>query len=655
MPYIGHGVTNAGTFYVLDDLTMSSSTTYTLQVGGVSVTPKADNLLITLDGVIQHTPDAYTISGSTITFDTAPGTGVDFYGIIMGQSASVGQGSIGADELRVTGDGSANQVLSSDADGTMTWKDGTLSTTSATGDIIYRNASGVLAKLAIGSTGQLLTVASGLPSWATDSEPYLPLAGGTMSGAINLGSQNVTNGGTITGTFVGGITGNASTATTLATTRAINGVNFDGSAAITVTADANTLSGTTLKSTVVTSSLTSVGTIGTGVWNAGAVTSSGNVTVNGGGDCLTLNGGNATMVLVSASNDWSRIKFHPDSASASKQWLIGAHKDSPYQFLFQNALGTTLSLDGNAHNATFAGNVHSATGSFGATATSAVLSVQASGYAPFQFGGDANGGFCYNNTTSRNMAFGVNSQDDLVISNGGNVAIRGRTSLKTGESTYSTLGVHTGGTNTYGATSANHDPTAITIDFPNADQSAGFLRWRSHGSMENFYGVVQMGASDQGDFVWQGYDGSGYKEWMRLSSTGFLTKPLHPAFYANKNGTMTEQTARIEGWTLVTNVGSHFANNKFTAPVAGTYHFGLNVMSGQTSGDVQFRIYKNNALYAGSNSISEGGSWRQTVVTAIITLAVNDYVDFHGYSSSTTSTEMVYTGTYSHIDGHLIG
>jgi hypothetical protein len=167
---------------------MSSSTTYTLQVGGVSVTPKADNLLITLDGVIQHTPDAYTVSGSTITFASAPGSGADFYGIIMGQSASTGQGSIGADELRVTGDGTANQVLSSDADGTMTWKDGTLSTTSATGDIIYRNNSGVLAKLAIGSAGQLLTVAGGLPSWATDSEPYLPLAGGAMTGAITTNS-----------------------------------------------------------------------------------------------------------------------------------------------------------------------------------------------------------------------------------------------------------------------------------------------------------------------------------------------------------------------------------------------------------------------------------------------------------------------------------
>ena len=37
----------------------------------------------------------------------------------------------------------------------------------ATGDIYYRNSGGVLTRLGIGTTGQLLTVASGLPSWAT--------------------------------------------------------------------------------------------------------------------------------------------------------------------------------------------------------------------------------------------------------------------------------------------------------------------------------------------------------------------------------------------------------------------------------------------------------------------------------------------------------
>lgn len=48
-------------------------------------------------------------------------------------------------------------------------------------------------------------------------------------------------------------------AATLTTPRAINGVNFDGSAAITVTAAAGTLTGATLNSTVTISSLTSFG------------------------------------------------------------------------------------------------------------------------------------------------------------------------------------------------------------------------------------------------------------------------------------------------------------------------------------------------------------------------------------------------------------
>lgn len=52
----------------------------------------------------------------------------------------------------------------------------------------------------------------------------------------------------------------------LTTARTINGTSFDGTGNITVTAAAGTLTGTTLNAAVVTSSLTSVGTIGTGVW-----------------------------------------------------------------------------------------------------------------------------------------------------------------------------------------------------------------------------------------------------------------------------------------------------------------------------------------------------------------------------------------------------
>lgn len=61
-------------------------------------------------------------------------------------------------------------------------------------------------------------------------------------------------------------TGNAATATKLATPKNINGVAFDGSSDITISAsaDAGTLSGTTLKSTITGSSLTSVGTLTSG-------------------------------------------------------------------------------------------------------------------------------------------------------------------------------------------------------------------------------------------------------------------------------------------------------------------------------------------------------------------------------------------------------
>jgi hypothetical protein len=76
-----------------------------------------------------------------------------------------------------------------------------------------------------------------------------------------------TDGSNATGTWTIATTGNAGTATTLATARNINGVSFNGSADITVTAAAGTLTGSTLAAGVTGSSLTSVGTITSGTWS----------------------------------------------------------------------------------------------------------------------------------------------------------------------------------------------------------------------------------------------------------------------------------------------------------------------------------------------------------------------------------------------------
>jgi len=64
----------------------------------------------------------------------------------------------------------------------------------ATGDLWYRNVSGNLQRLAIGSSSQVLTVAGGLPSWATVSAPNLGSA--NLTSADNARTFTLKSGGT---------------------------------------------------------------------------------------------------------------------------------------------------------------------------------------------------------------------------------------------------------------------------------------------------------------------------------------------------------------------------------------------------------------------------------------------------------------------------
>ena len=118
-------------------------------------------------------------------------------------------------------------------------------------------------------------------TWAVDAT-----SANTIGKVVARNSSGGFSAGTINATFVGDITGdvtsagtstfsiiradqvigpilsgNADSATKLETARKINGVNFDGTQDITVSASALTLTGTEISSTVVRSSLTSVGTL----------------------------------------------------------------------------------------------------------------------------------------------------------------------------------------------------------------------------------------------------------------------------------------------------------------------------------------------------------------------------------------------------------
>ncbi len=116
--------------------------------------------------------------------------------------------------------------------------------------------------------------------------------GATTNALAGLSTVTSTNFvGNLTGNVTGALTGNAATATKLAATKNINGVAFDGSADITVTADAGTLTGTTLKSTVTGSSLTGVATITSGTWNGSTIG------VAYGGTGVTSSTGSGSLVL----------------------------------------------------------------------------------------------------------------------------------------------------------------------------------------------------------------------------------------------------------------------------------------------------------------------------------------------------------------------
>ena len=160
---------------------------------------------------------------------------------------------------------------------------GTAQTTYTTGDFLYASGSNTLSKLAVGTTGQVLTVAAGLPSWATDTTTGTVTSVGLSAPAfLTVGSSPVTSSGTLALTFSG---------------TAIPAVN-GGTAQTTYTtgdllyaSGANTLS----KLGIGTSSQVLTVTAGVPAWEAvagtGTVTS---VDMSGGTTGLTTSGGPVT-------------------------------------------------------------------------------------------------------------------------------------------------------------------------------------------------------------------------------------------------------------------------------------------------------------------------------------------------------------------------
>jgi len=83
-----------------------SDTTFTLKVAAVNVEPaNVQQLIISVGGVMQNAGQDYTVDGSTITFTTAPTSGLTFFGTLLGTALSlntVADGSVSPGSLTTT-------------------------------------------------------------------------------------------------------------------------------------------------------------------------------------------------------------------------------------------------------------------------------------------------------------------------------------------------------------------------------------------------------------------------------------------------------------------------------------------------------------------------------------------------------------------------
>lgn len=143
MPYIGKSPVGGG-FHKLDALTASATDTYSLTLGGAAYYPEtANQLLCSLNGVIQAPQDSFTISGSNLVFDSAltSNDSIDFV-VALGDVLGVGTPTDGT----ITTAKIANNAVTMDklaTSGTLPALDGSALTGIDAGSNILEVISGV--------------------------------------------------------------------------------------------------------------------------------------------------------------------------------------------------------------------------------------------------------------------------------------------------------------------------------------------------------------------------------------------------------------------------------------------------------------------------------------------------------------------------------
>ena len=125
--YIGN-TPQIGQYRKMDNLSFDGSTTsFPITVGGTAFTPPtAFAMIVVLNGEMQNPGVEFSITGSTISFTTAPAALTPFFGIIMGDTlytgtpsdatvtnSKIAEGAVSYDKFSTTAQArlTANQII----------------------------------------------------------------------------------------------------------------------------------------------------------------------------------------------------------------------------------------------------------------------------------------------------------------------------------------------------------------------------------------------------------------------------------------------------------------------------------------------------------------------------------------------------------------
>jgi len=207
--WISFSAATSNQIRVLDDISGSfnnSTLTFALTSGSTSISPpNKQSLIINLGGVIQDPSDDYSVSGSNITFSTAPTNGLSFSGISLGPAipvtlTTIPDGTVTSGSLTVAGILSTTNLF---VTGISTF----VGLATHTGTIFGNNLSltGVATATEFDITGSSNTFnAGGLSVGVATATTFVGALTGNATGLS--GSPNIT---------VGNITGTAATFTNL--------------------------------------------------------------------------------------------------------------------------------------------------------------------------------------------------------------------------------------------------------------------------------------------------------------------------------------------------------------------------------------------------------------------------------------------------------